>query len=252
MTPQRKGFATPPTERKQVAPAISITNAGVSPLWSNISLDIYPGEWITILGPNGVGKSTLLGAITGTRHLTEGKITVSGRTAYIPQQRLFDPEIPLRAKDLVSLAAGHGIFSRRRTSKQRIHDALASAGAEGLANMRVGLLSGGQQQRIRQAQAIAQDPDILLCDEPLLSLDPSAQREIVELINRRRTEHNTTVLFVTHNINPVIDVSDKVLYLAPNGHQIGTVEEVLRTEVLSELYGSRVEVATINGRMVIV
>jgi zinc/manganese transport system ATP-binding protein len=92
----------------------------------------------------------------------------------------------------------------------------------------------------------------LLCDEPLLSLDLRAQRDTVDLLDRRRRERDTAVVFVTHSINPVLDVTDRVLYLGPDGHVTGTVGEVMTTEVLSDLYGTRVEVATVNGKLVVV
>ena len=116
----------------------------------------------------------------------------------------------------------------------------------------MGQLSGGQQQLIRQAQALANDPELILADEPLLSLDPGRQQATVEKLNAWRHERGTSVLFVTHGINPVLGVVDKVLYLAPNGHMFGTVDEVMRSEVLSELYGSSVKVLNVDGRLIVV
>ncbi|MFT4231774.1 MAG: ATP-binding cassette domain-containing protein, partial [Leucobacter sp.] len=115
----------------------------------------------------------------------------------------------------------------------------------------VGSLSGGEQQRLRIAQALAGDPVLLLCDEPLLSLDLQHQRGVSELIDRRRREAETSVVFVTHDINPVMDLVDRVLYLADGGFRSGSPEEVLRSEVLSELYGTRVEVIRSGGRVIV-
>ena len=85
----------------------------------------------------------------------------------------------------------------------------------------------------------------------LLEGPPSA-RPAVDLLDRRRREHDTAVVFVTHSINPVLDVTDRILYLGPNDHVTGTVGEVMRSDVLSALYGTRVEVAEVNGKLVVV
>ncbi|MGV0352966.1 metal ABC transporter ATP-binding protein [uncultured Corynebacterium sp.] len=231
---------------------VSFTDAAVDPLWSGLSLDIQPGDFIALLGPNGVGKSTLLGTILGTRQLTGGRVNVNARVGFIPQQRMFPAELPMRARDLVSLALAHGVIRNRQADRARVDELLAAVGATGIANRRVGHLSGGQQQLVRQAQALAQDPELILADEPLLSLDPARQQATVAHLQRLRKERDTSIVFVTHSINPVLDVVDHVLYLAPQGHVFGTVDEVMRSEVLSELYGAEVKVVEIDGRMLVI
>ncbi|MGO1948490.1 MAG: metal ABC transporter ATP-binding protein [Mycobacteriaceae bacterium] len=233
-------------------PVLTFSDAAVEPLWRNLDLTVERGEFLTVLGPNGVGKSTLLNVVLGTRHLSAGSVSTAASTGFIPQQRLFDPDLPIRVRDLVGLAIGHGVASGRRASRQQVDTALAEVGASGLADRRVGTLSGGQQQLVRQAQALAGEPDILLCDEPLLSLDFAARRSTVELLDRRRREHGTAVIFITHGINPVLGVTDRVLYLGPDGHVTGTVDEVMTGPVLSRLYGTDVSVAEVNGRLVVV
>ncbi|OFT65989.1 metal ABC transporter ATP-binding protein [Corynebacterium sp. HMSC05D03] len=231
---------------------ISFEDAAVEPLWSDMNLAVDRGEFIAVLGPNGVGKSTLLGTILGTRQLTAGSVDVNCRVGFIPQQRMFPQDLPLRARDLVSLSLAHGVLRKRRPARGRVDELLAEVGATGIADRRVGQLSGGQQQLIRQAQALANDPELILADEPLLSLDPARQQATVEKLNAWRHERGTSVLFVTHGINPVLGVVDKVLYLAPNGHTFGPVDEVMRSEVLSELYGSSVTVLNVDGRLIVV
>ncbi|MBC2681251.1 metal ABC transporter ATP-binding protein [Corynebacterium anserum] len=227
-------------------------NAAVEPLWRDLNLEVAPGEFLAVLGSNGVGKSTLLNVALGTRRLSSGTVSVDGPIGYIPQQRMFDPNTPLRAKDLVGLAVANGVFTNRRPKKSQVLDALAEVGATGLADLRVGELSGGQQQLIRQAQALANNPKLLLCDEPLLSMDLRAQKRTVELLDSRRREHNTAVVFVTHGINPILEVTDRVLYITPHGHVIGTVDEVMTSETLSELYRTDVKVLNVDGRLVVV
>jgi len=219
------------------------TGAAVAPLWSGLDLTVERGEFIAVLGPNGVGKSTLLHTILGTRRLTAGTIDVRGRTGFIPQQQMFPQDLPVRGRDLVSLALSHS----RRPSRDAVEELLVSVGASSFADKRVGLLSGGQQQLIRQAQALAKQPELVLADEPLLSLDPARERQTVD----RLASLDAAVLCVTHSINPFLGVVDRVLYLGPEGHVVGAVGEVMRSDVLSELYGTHVDVVEANGRMVV-
>lgn len=231
-------------------PQLSFTDAAIDPLWSGLNIDVQPGEFLAVLGPNGVGKSTLLSAALGLRKLTRGEVRVEGKLGYIPQQRMFDPALPVRARDLVQLAADSG--HPKSNSRGDIDEMLKLVGATGIANRRVGTLSGGQQQLIRQAQALITDPDFLLCDEPLLSLDPAAQRKTVERLEKRRDDHGTAVVFVTHDINPILGVCDRVLYLTPHAHAVGAVDEIITSETLSELYHTKIVVARVEGRLVIV
>jgi zinc/manganese transport system ATP-binding protein len=132
-----------------------------------------------------------------------------------------------------------------------VADVLAQVEAEQLATRPVGSMSGGEQQRLRIAQALATDPDVLLCDEPLLSLDLRHQHRVVELIEKRRREHGTSVLFVTHEINPILSVTDVILYMMDGAFRVGTPDEVMRSEVLTELYQSPIEVIRRPGQLVV-
>ena len=158
----------------------------------------------------------------------------------------------LRACDMVSLGLdgrkwGTGLPSAAR--RQKVADLLAAVGATAYAKRPVSLLSGGEQQRVRMAQALAGDPGLLLCDEPLLSLDVRRQAEIIDLIDSQRHRRGFAVLMVTHDINPILGSVDRILYVAGGRIRVGTPDEVMRTEVLTELYGSRVDVIRQNGRI---
>ncbi len=160
----------------------------------------------------------------------------------------------LRARDLVRFGIdGHRFGPRLRTAgvRRRVDEILESVGASAYADVPLGMLSGGERQRVRIGQALATDPRILLCDEPLLSLDLHHQRAVTELIDARRRSHGTAVVFVTHEINPVLGLVDRVLYLARGGHRVGTPDEVLTSESLSQLYGTQVDVVRVRGRVVV-
>ncbi len=250
-----------------LTPVVSLRGAGLQfgqrALWKDLDVDIQAGEFFAVLGPNGSGKTSFLKVLLGLQQLHSGTVTVAGhpvergsrKIGYIPQQKSFAPDTPLRARDLVSLGVdGHrwGLRIKAKAVNERVDALLDLVGASDYARVPVGQLSGGEQQRLRVAQALASEPELLLCDEPLLSLDLHHQQAVSSLINRECHERNSAVVFVTHEINPVIDYVDRVLYLAGGRFRVGTPEEVMTTEVLSELYNSRVEVIRANGRIVVV
>jgi zinc/manganese transport system ATP-binding protein len=249
-------------------PVLAVRSASLTvanrTLWSGLDLDVREGEFLAVLGANGSGKTTLLRAVLGLQPLAHGSITVCGRPAqrgsdligYVPQERRLEPPAPLRAADLVEMGLdghrlGPGWFEGRRR-RQRVADILAAVGASELADTPVAKLSGGEQQRVRIAQALATEPRLLLCDEPLLSLDLRHQREVVSLIDDRRRAKGTAILFVTHEINPVLPYVDRVLYLADGRFRIGSVDEVMTSRSLSTLYDARIEVIRVGGRIVVV
>jgi zinc/manganese transport system ATP-binding protein len=248
------------------SPAVRLAGAelayGERVLWSGLDLEVQPGKFLAILGPNGSGKTSLLKVLLGLETLTSGTGDIAGvplrrgnpRVGYIPQLRGFDADVPLRARDLVGLGLdGHkwGVGLPSRARRARVDELLAQVQATAYANVPLGRLSGGEQQRLRVAQALSHDPNVLLCDEPLLSLDLSHQRMVVDLIDRRRREHGTAVLFVTHEINPVLPLVDLVLYVINGEFRLGPPEAVMTSEVLSELYGADVEVIRRKDRLIV-
>jgi len=198
-------------------------------VWRGLDLHVAEGEFLVVLGPNGSGKSSLLKVLLGLRRLTSGTVTVNGRPprrgsdliGYVPQHTGVVPRTPLRARDLVRLGIdGHrwGPRPPRPETRRRVEAVLRDVGAAQFADVPLEQLSGGELQRVRVAQALATDPRILLCDEPLLSLDAEHQRIVAELADRRRREHGTAVVFVTHVTgspadDPVLPLADRVLDL---------------------------------------
>jgi zinc/manganese transport system ATP-binding protein len=249
-------------------PAVSLRGAamgfGARMLWSGLDLDVAPGEFLAVLGPNGSGKTTLLRVLLGLQPLRAGQVLIGGHPArrgdddigYIPQQKTVPDDVPLRGRDLVGLGLdghrfGPGLRGRRERAR-RVDAALDAVNAARYATAPVGRLSGGELQRLRVAQALVGDPRVLLCDEPLLSLDLAHQQTVSQLIDRRRRSAGTAVLFVTHEINPILSMVDRVLYLVDGRFRIGTPEEVMTSETLSALYRTDVEVLRVRDRLVVV
>lgn len=246
---------------------LAIKNAslafGERTLWSNLNLEIKPQEFIAVIGANGSGKTTLLKAILGQEKLSAGTIELNGKSVkrgstqigYIPQHRTVDAATPLRARDMLRLGVeGHrfGLPFTSRAANKKVQHILGCVDAFDLADKRVGELSGGELQRLRVGQAVIDEPDLILADEPLSALDLAQQKVIAELIDQERREHNAAVVFVTHDVNPILSMVDRVLYLANGQFRIGTPDEVLRSEVLSELYGTPVDVVRNQGRILVV
>jgi zinc/manganese transport system ATP-binding protein len=249
------------------APTIRLSGAGLRfgdrSLWEELSLDVAPGEFLAVLGPNGSGKTSLLKVLLGLQTLSAGSVEVCGRVprrgssvvGYIPQQKSFDRDLPLRGRDLVRLGLdGHhwGFGLRGRCTGARVTEAIAEVGAAAYADRPIGLLSGGEQQRLRVAQSLLGDPRVLLCDEPLLSLDLQHQQAVSMLIDRRRRDAATSVVFVTHEVNPILPLVDRVLYLVGGRWAVGTPDEVMTSARLSDLYGTDVDVLRVHGRIVVV
>lgn len=263
-----RGELTDPSTSDATGAVVEMRHATLSygdrVLWRDLDLDVRAGELIAVLGPNGSGKTSLLRVLLGQQRLSSGTVRIAGespgrsnrRIGYIPQQRALDPTLTMRGRDLVGLGwDGHrwGVgLSRIRERRQRVDHVLAAVGAGGYADAPVGMLSGGEQQRLRVAQALIGDPRLLLCDEPLLSLDLANQQMVSRLIDQCRRTEETAVLFVTHEINPVLPLVDRVLYMVDGRFRIGTPEDVMTSATLSELYGTAVEVLKVRGQIHVV
>ena len=205
--------------------------------------------------------------VLGLLRPAEGTLRVLGGSprrgnpaiGYVPQRRTLDPDLGVRAADMVGLGVdGHrwgvSVSPRKKQEKaQEVTQALASVGAAHLAGRAVGRLSGGEQQRLQLAQALVSRPQLLLLDEPLASLDLRSQQEVSQLIADLQAEYGFTVVLVTHDINPVLGVTDRVMYVAGGGVNVGPPEEVITSASLSRLYQADVEVLTDSrGRIFVV
>ena len=232
-------------------------------IWSDLSLAFEAGSFTAILGPNGSGKTSLLRVILGLTALSAGSVEVLGAPprrgnpgiGYVPQHHSFDRDLPLRGRDLVGLGLdGHrwGFGRPSPGARRRVAAAIDAVEAASFADAAIGRLSGGEQQRLRIAQALVGDPRLLLCDEPLASLDLHHQQEITALIGNWQRQSGGSVLFVTHDVNPILDFVDRVLFVVNGRWAAGTPDEVLTSERLTDLYGSHVDVLRVHGRILVV
>jgi zinc/manganese transport system ATP-binding protein len=230
---------------------------------SEVSFSIRTGEVTGLIGSNGAGKTTLLHVILGLQRPTAGRVLVVGQRrdrrnpliGYVPQKVLLDPDMPLRARDLVGLGVdGHRLgFAWPSTARRRAVDAMLGAvDALDFADARVGRLSGGEQQRVLIAHALISRPRLLLLDEPLANLDLRSEQEVVTLLARLAREHGVAVMLSAHDMNPLLPVMDRIVYVAGGRVASGTTDEVVRPEVLSRLYGHPVDVLRVHDRILVV
>ena len=229
----------------------------------DVSFGIGPGEFVGLIGSNGAGKTTLLRVILGLQAPAAGHVAVCGQpraearrlVGYVPQKIQLDPDMPVRARDLVGLGLdGHrlGIGWPSRGRRQAVDEMLRAVDADRFADQRVGNLSGGEQQRIMIAHALISRPRLLLLDEPLANLDIRSAQGIVAILARLAHEQRIAILISAHDMNPLAQVMDRIVYVAAGRAAVGSSEEVLRTDVLSNLYGQHVDVLHVHCRVVIV
>ncbi|MEM9727292.1 MAG: metal ABC transporter ATP-binding protein [Myxococcota bacterium] len=221
------------------------------------------GSFTGLIGSNGTGKTTLLKTILGIVQPTSGRVLIDGGAGsrqrplvgYVPQKIELEPDAPLRARDLIGL----GLDGNRlgipwpSANRRRLIDAMIDAvNANGFADRRVGLLSGGEQQRVMIAHALISRPRLLLLDEPLANLDITNSHEVVKLLSHIATDQNIAIVLTAHDMNPLLQAMDRIVYLAGGRAASGTTAEVVRSETLSDLYGHPVEVVHAGGRVLVV
>jgi zinc/manganese transport system ATP-binding protein len=222
-------------------------------VWSDATFILKAGEFVGVIGPNGTGKTTLLRVLLGQVRLATGHVRVLGRPpgrgnpviGYVPQRRSLASDLAVRGFDLVLLGlVGHkwGFGPASVAERRAVDEALEAVGASEYANQPVGLLSGGEQQRLLIAQALLTNPKLLLLDEPLASLDIKSQHEIVHLVDDIRLKRGMTVMLVAHDLNSMIEMLDGIVFILDGRVVAGSIDAVVRSDVLSRLYDTPVHV----------
>ncbi|WP_170932712.1 metal ABC transporter ATP-binding protein [Desulfosporosinus sp. FKB] len=227
----------------------------------DLSFTVNPGEFVGIIGPNGAGKTTLLRTLLGMVPVESGSISIQGdgKTSgssmiigYAPQSRQLDTETLLRAWDFVSFGLPHK-FRPWLTKRDRknVQEAMRVTDSERFAHKPIAKLSGGERQRLFIAQALVRNPQILLLDEPTSNLDPGAQENLASVIARINAEKKISVLFISHDVNLIAQYAHRILYITKGQYAIGTVKQVLQSNVLTRLYGAPVEVMHVGSKLIV-
>ena len=227
---------------------------------SDVSFAIEAGEFIGVLGPNGAGKTTLMRAILGLLSPRAGTLHVFGRApqrgdpaiGYLPQVRTVLPDLRVRGLDFIgSSLHGErwGLPSLSASDRHMIEDTLESVGARDLARRPLSDMSGGERQRLLLAQALLGSPKLLLLDEPLISLDQRHQEVVIDVVRKACRERKITVLFSAHELNQLLGTLDRVLYLGNGKAALGTIDEIVTAPVLSQLYGTEINVVRADGHI---
>jgi zinc/manganese transport system ATP-binding protein len=231
---------------------------------SDVTFSLRRGEFTGIIGPNGAGKTTLLRVILGLLEPSGGRVLIDGEPVhsknkaaigYVPQKLVIDPDMPLRARDVVALGIdGHrlGFAFPSRQRRELIEATLHDVGAARYADARVGELSGGEQQRVLIAHALISGPKLLLLDEPLANLDIKSEQAIVAVLGRLAREQKIAVLLSAHDMNPLLGVMDRIVYVAGGRVATGPTDEVVTSEGLTKLYGHQVDVVRVQNRVLVV
>ena len=239
---------------------------GSVPVWADATFEIAPGEFVAVLGPNGAGKSTLFRLLLGLLRPAAGSLNVLGRPpgrgnpniGYVPQRRPIDPDLRLAGAEFVKLGlTGHRWGFGRRKDRTwldgKVADAVGAVGATDFVDHPIGTLSGGELQRLMLAQAIIGEPGLLLLDEPLANLDVRNQGGVANLVGALARARQMSVLLIAHDVNPLLPVLDRVMYVARGRVTIGRPGEVITSERLSALYRANVEVLSDSrGRLFVV
>lgn len=221
----------------------------------DISLSIHEGEFVGVIGPNGSGKTTLCRAVLGLMAPIEGHLHIfdcacdalrchhRAKIGYLPQKGVIDRNFPVTVLETVMMGryGALGLFARPGGKDRQIAmDALVQVGMESHRDTALGHLSGGQQQRVFIARALAQQPKVLLLDEPTTGLDITTQHNVIELVQHLHEELKLTILLITHDINMIRPKVDRLILLKTRLYAAGSPAEVLKPDILQQVYGKDV------------
>jgi manganese/iron transport system ATP-binding protein len=245
-----EGNATPGLEPARLELEGVSTGYNGQPVLRDLSFQVPHGGQVAVVGPNGAGKSTLFKVLVGLLPVRSGQIYIHGQplgshqdcVAYVPQREEVDWRFPVTVFDVVMMGryGKRGWFGRPKEADRRaVTRGLEQMGIGQLAEKPIGELSGGQQQRVFLARALAQEPHILLMDEPFTGVDFATQEVTLGLLEQLRSAQ-VTVLVSTHDLNMAIQRFDRVLLLNKRLIAYGVAQEVFTPETIREAFGAKV------------
>lgn len=229
-----------------------------------ISISISKGKWVGLLGANGAGKSTLLKIMSGILNPKSGKLLykmkeiksldkreIAKKIAYVPQSSSFGFPFTVAEVVLMGRAPYFGKFEFERERDWEIaRHAMETVGIGHLQDRLVTEISGGEKQLTSLARALAQEPEIMVLDEPTTSLDLKHRTEIMKLLAKLKYEKNISLIWATHDIFSALFYFDEIIMLKDGKvFAAGNTEEVLTEEILAAVYGIDVTVRKENGRI---
>ena len=244
-----------------MATLVDFSNAslgyGKRAVLTDLNFKINEGDFLGLVGPNGAGKTTILRALLGSLQPLSGSVTRAAgmRFGYVPQRDQVDYHFPLRVIDVVMMGRYDRIGLGRRPSardKDAALRALDHVGIAGLAHNFLSDLSGGQTQRALIARALVGEPTVLVLDEPTSGMDLVATTQILGLVRELHERDRLTVLMVSHALNEVANYVQRIALVAEGGFRIGTVDEIMTEQTLTEMYRIPVEVDSFNGHRIVV
>ncbi len=234
------------------APIIEIEHLwfsyGAEPVLEDISLTIEPGEIVGLIGPNGSGKTTLLRLILGLLSPQRGTIRLFGaessqaRIGYVRQRSWeYERTFPASVEEIVRLGrVPHRRWRPwRRSDTEAVERAMRAVHIEEVRKRPIRELSGGQQQRVFLARVLAQEPELLLLDEPTAAVDPTVEAEFYELLAQLNRERGLTIILVSHDIEAIVKQVTKIACLNRKLLFCGTPQECLASDLLERVYAGR-------------
>jgi len=228
---------------------------------SDVTFQLGASETLLLLGPNGAGKTTLLRTIAGFHTQYTGELLIFGKkpeeakelVSYVPQSHSLNENVPLTALEVVAMGAIYkrGLIHRKIPPEieERALKVLSFVGLENVANKLFRNLSGGQKQRVLLARALVSDPKLLLLDEPLSALDPSARAEVTSVLDRIKKKKNIAMIITTHDINPLLEIGDKVMLINRRMIAFGKPDEALTDEIIKSVYGPMARAIKVEERL---
>ncbi|BAD84992.1 ABC-type manganese/zinc transport system, ATPase component [Thermococcus kodakarensis KOD1] len=231
------------------------------PALSDVTFTLEEGKTLLLLGPNGAGKTTLLKTIACFHREYTGELRVFERPpceareliGYVPQSQSLNERVPLTALEVVAMGGVYrkGFVHFRIPGEviEKAEKVLEFVGLGGIGDRLFRELSGGQKQRVLLARALMSDPRLLLLDEPLSALDPSARAEVANVLDKIKREKGVTMIITTHDINPLLEIGDLVMLINRRLIAFGRPEEVLTDEVIKSVYGPMAKVIPVGGKV---